>query len=96
VVVGAFASPSDCEQWADPADRLAAASWLTGGELVSPKPSPDLIAGFYDLDILSDATQRWQGLRQLPDNEALARVVALRRAAATCSAGKAMLTVSKR
>jgi hypothetical protein len=92
VVAGAFAGPPDCEKAADPADRLAAASWLTGRAPVSPDSSSLLAAGTYDTEVFADAEQRWQGLRKLPDGEARARVVALRRAAATCSAGAGMLT----
>ena len=92
VVAGAFTSPSDCENRADPADRLAAAAWLTGRKPVSPESSSLLIGQLYDAEIISDAVQRWQGLQRMPDSEAQARVVALRRAAATCGVGEAMLT----
>lgn len=81
VVAGAFASPPDCERSADLVDTSAATAWLTG-----QKPE------FDDPDRLADAVRRWQDLRKLPDPEARARVAALRRAAATCSAGKPMLT----
>ncbi|MGC4805980.1 hypothetical protein [Micromonospora sp. DT233] len=85
VVVGAFDGPRDCAQPTDPADRLAAASWLTGRAPVAPDP-------YWDVEDVAAAGQRWQALRQLPEGEARARVAALRRAAATCSAGAGLLT----
>jgi hypothetical protein len=92
VVTGAFGSPPDCEKTADLADTLAAAAWLTGRAPVSPESSSPLTLGTYSTEVIADATQRWQALRQLPETEALTRLVALRRAAVTCTAGQAMLT----
>ena len=78
VVGNAFDGPPDCEKGPDFADTQAAASWLTG-----QKP----LAGPYDdEDRIADAVQRWEALKRLPDSAAEARVVALRRAATTCSA----------
>jgi hypothetical protein len=84
VAMGAFASPPDCKDMVDTADKLAAASWLAGPEpLADPFHGPELVA---------DARQRLQTLRQLPDADAQARVAALRQAAVTCSAGEGTLT----
>jgi hypothetical protein len=90
VVAGAFASAPDCEKSAGFADTLAATSWLTGRKPESPEPSYP--GGPDDSATIADAVQRWQGLRELPESEARARVVSLRRAAVTCTAGDSMLT----
>ncbi|MGI5211777.1 hypothetical protein [Plantactinospora sp. CA-290183] len=95
VIVGAFASPPDCDKPTEPADMLAAAGWLTGQEPASPKLSTSFGEVSYDEETVANAVQRWQSLQELPDAEAQARVVALRRAAATCTAGKGMLIGGK-
>ncbi|HEX5198357.1 MAG TPA: hypothetical protein VFW27_00305 [Actinoplanes sp.] len=77
VVAGAFASKPDCDRFAGPAERLAAAYWLIGSEPVA--------RGDYDPAAIGEAVRLWQGLRQLPEGEALAKVAALRRAALTCT-----------
>ncbi|MEV6632608.1 hypothetical protein AB0M54_17845 [Actinoplanes sp. NPDC051470] len=92
VVVRAFRGRATCENPSDPADDLAAASWLTGQAPVSPTPSTLLSAGTHDPETVAQATQRWQGLRKLPEDKALARVVALRQAAVTCSARDGIIT----
>lgn len=92
VVVRAFSGPATCEQPGDPADDLAAASWLTGREPVSPTPSALLSLATYDPQDVAHAVQRWQGLRKLPEDKALARVVALRQAAVACSAREGIIT----
>jgi hypothetical protein len=40
--------------------------------------------------------QLWQSLRQLPDDEAKTRVVALRRAAVNCSVGEELISPGTR
>ncbi|MFI7542262.1 hypothetical protein [Actinoplanes sp. NPDC049599] len=86
VVSGAFASPPGCERSVGVVESLAAASWLTGRA-----PAPGRI---YDPELVTSAEQVWQSLRQLPGDEAQARVVALRRAAADCAVGDAPLSRS--
>ncbi|MCU7730588.1 hypothetical protein ODJ79_43315 [Actinoplanes sp. KI2] len=76
VVAGAFASRGDCDHFAGPQEKLAAAYWLIGRE-------PAVPAGSYDPEIVTAATQLWQSLRQRPD--AAARVAALRQAALSCT-----------
>jgi hypothetical protein len=95
VVAGAFDSPVDCEKSAGPVDRLAAAAWLTGREPAAAKSSSPLSANAYDAGIITEAVQRWRDLQQLPGNEALDRVAALRRAAQDCSVAEGMLTGGK-
>ena len=76
VVAGAFASRGDCDHFAGPDEKLAAAYWLIGREPVAP-------GGGYDPATISAAVTLWQRLRLLPDAEA--RVAALRRAALSCT-----------
>ena len=89
VVAGAFDSTYDCDaDYAGMEERLAAAFWLIGREPVvtgrtdqdaivpAPKPEPEDVASALTL---------WQSLRELPEDEARARVAALRQAALTCS-----------
>jgi hypothetical protein len=75
VVAGAFAGPADCDHFAGPDEKMAAASWLIGREPSTP-----------------GAVALWQNLRQRPDGEARARVVALRRAALGCTVQDGQLT----
>ncbi|MEU8228416.1 hypothetical protein AB0C12_02315 [Actinoplanes sp. NPDC048967] len=88
VVFGAFASPPGCEKPAGWPERVAAASWLTGREPVADEMS--------DPAMLDSAVQLWQSLRQLPEAEAQKRVVALRRAALSCSVDEGLLTGNAR
>lgn len=87
VAAGAFASPPECENSADIADRVAAAYWLIGREPVATSESFALGDG-------EQAVKLWNRLRQLPDNEAEARVVALRKAAVNCTAGSGLFSGS--
>jgi hypothetical protein len=80
VVIGAFTSPPKCGYSGHPEERLAAAYWLVGRGPVA--------GGDYDPADVAKAVELWQTLRQLPGDQAKARVVALRRAALTCSAGE--------
>jgi hypothetical protein len=80
VVAGAFASPPGCEKSAGLAEKLAAAYWLMGRQPVAGDAS--------EPTDIATAVELWQSLRQLPDAEAKARVVALRRAAVSCSVGE--------
>jgi hypothetical protein len=92
VVAAAFDGPPTCERGTDPADRLAAAAWLTGRAPVStPTASGTPFAGPGDATVEA-ATERWEQLRRLPRGEATSRVEALRRAALACAAGEGMLT----
>jgi hypothetical protein len=88
VVAAAFASPPRCEKSAGLAERLAAAYWLMGREPVAGETNEPA-------DIAT-AVQLWQSLRQLPDDEAKARVVALRRAAVNCSVGEELISPGTR
>ncbi|GAA3920882.1 hypothetical protein [Actinoplanes auranticolor] len=88
VAFGAFASPPGCEKPAGWPERLAAASWLLGREPVADEMS--------DPEVHGTAVQLWQSLRQLPEGEAKARVVALRRAALSCSVDEGMLAGTAR
>ncbi|WP_433364057.1 hypothetical protein ACQPZX_33295 [Actinoplanes sp. CA-142083] len=84
VVAGAFASKPNCANFAGPAERLAAAYWLIGSEPVA--------RGDYDPAAIGEAVQLWQGLRQLPESEAMAKIVALRQAALACTVEKGQLS----
>jgi hypothetical protein len=75
VVAGAFASRGDCDHFAGPDEKVAAAYWLIGREPSAP-----------------DAAALWRSLRQLPGAEAQARVVALRRAALSCTVENGQLS----
>jgi hypothetical protein len=88
VVAGAFASPPGCEKSAGAAERLAATYWLMGS-----KPAA---GGFYDPSVTATATELWQGLRAEPAGKAMAKVVALRRAALNCSVGEGALSPGAR
>ncbi|MEU8614949.1 hypothetical protein AB0C29_43890, partial [Actinoplanes sp. NPDC048791] len=88
VVSGAFASPPRCERPAGWPERIAAASWLLGREPATGER--------YDPEFRDSAVQLWQGLRQLPEAEAEKRVVALRRAALSCSVDEGLLSGNAR
>jgi hypothetical protein len=88
VVSGAFASPPGCEKSAGWPERIAAASWLLGREPVADET--------YDPEFRDSAVQLWQSLRQLPGSEAQERVVALRRAALSCSVDEGLLSGNAR
>ncbi|MFF5289886.1 ABC transporter permease [Paractinoplanes globisporus] len=88
VVAGAFASPPDCDHFAGPAERLAAAYLLIGREPVA--------AGPYDPAIIAEAVELWRALRQLPESEVTARLVALRRAALACTVEDGIMSTGTR
>ena len=77
VVTGAFDNPPTCQNATSPTERIAAAYWLLGRA-----PQDD---GYYDPTFVTEATAQWEKLRQLPENDAKARVVALRQAAHNCT-----------
>lgn len=77
VVAGAFGSPPTCENYVGMADRTAAAYWLLGRE-----PVPYDV---WDTEGHTIAVGLWNDMRQLPEDEAMARVVALRQAARDCT-----------
>ncbi|WP_433831344.1 hypothetical protein ACQP2E_13245 [Actinoplanes sp. CA-015351] len=87
VVAGAFASDFTCGDAAPLADRYAAAYWLIGRE---PVAGPDAFA-----DDVALTAVLWKSLRDMPADEAQARVVALRQAALTCSAGDGLFPQDK-
>jgi hypothetical protein len=78
VVTGAFDNPPTCQNLTSPTDRTAAAYWLMGR-------APEEDEYSYDPMLVTEATAQWQKLRQLPENDAKARVVALRQAAHNCT-----------
>ncbi|MFI1993874.1 hypothetical protein [Actinoplanes sp. NPDC020271] len=73
IVVAAFASPYDCDKGPARPDTLAAAYWLIGRQPVFEEP-----------DTAADAVIRWQALRDLPADQAAAKVTAIRAAALEC------------
>jgi hypothetical protein len=87
VVAGAFASPPACDKGARLPDALAAAYWLLGREPVAPTED-------YDPEGVTETVERWNALRQLPAEEAKARVAALRAAATACAVGEQPLSGS--
>ncbi|BCY15440.1 hypothetical protein [Actinoplanes sp. L3-i22] len=74
IVIAAFARPYECETGPDWTDSIAAAYWLIGREPVADEP-----------DIAADAVARWQALRNLPADQAKAKVIAVRDAALGCN-----------
>ncbi|MFI2710582.1 hypothetical protein ACH495_10705 [Micromonospora sp. NPDC018662] len=73
----------------------AAASWLLGRE---PHSDVGVVPGMVseDPEINAEAVALWQGLRDLPDGEALARVTAVRTALRACQDPTGMLSESAR
>ncbi len=94
VVGGAFDSPPGCENFVGRADRLAAAYWLIGRPPVVPEPENEFAAPA-EADFEADPVALWNGLRQLPGNEAQQRLVALREAAAKCAVGAGSFLADK-
>lgn len=79
----------------DPSVERAAAFYLMGRQPVSDVGFiPEAIDE--SADINAEAVTLWQGLRKLPENEALARVAAVRRAILTCESSKGLLSGSAR
>ncbi|MGA5299806.1 hypothetical protein ACPCHT_07750 [Nucisporomicrobium flavum] len=92
VVIAALTPPIACEDGFNPSASRAAAAYVLGVEPV---------AGWGEWDVVSDQPDTeqaalWNGLRKLPEQEAVARVAALRRAAAGCKDLKDALTGSAR
>ncbi|GHJ17370.1 hypothetical protein [Micromonospora sp. AKA38] len=83
-----------CEQRNEVVER-AAAYWLLGRE---PRSDVGLVPGMIEEDpgINAEAVTLWQGLRALPDGEALARVTAVRDALRACRDTTGMLSGSAR
>ncbi|WP_341718865.1 hypothetical protein QQG74_03555 [Micromonospora sp. FIMYZ51] len=73
----------------------AAAYWLMGRE---PQSDVGIVPGmiFEDPQINAEAVRLWQGLRELPDDEALARVTAVRDALLACADVTGLLPGSAR
>jgi hypothetical protein len=84
VVTEAFTNPPRCQNLTSPSERIAAAYWLLGR-------APET-GDFYDPSFTTDATELWQRLRQLPENEARTRVAALRQAALSCTENAGLFT----
>lgn len=93
VVTGAFGGPPTCENAPAWADRMAAAHWLMGTKPMPPdlellgEPEP----GHVSEDVRVEATEMWQELRAMPEDDATSRVAALRQAAVNCRPGKGLL-----
>ncbi|TDB82491.1 hypothetical protein [Micromonospora sp. KC721] len=87
-------SDRDCRD-RDPVVERAAAYWLLGQE---PRSDVGVIPGalFEDPALNAEAVQLWQGLRQLPEDEALARVTAVHRAVRACADSAGLLSRSAR
>jgi hypothetical protein len=88
VVAGAFASPPRCAKPAGLTETLAAAYWLMGREPVAGET--------HEPTDIAAAVRLWQTLRRLPAGEAKTRVVALRRAALTCSVADGLISPGTR
>jgi hypothetical protein len=73
----------------------AAAYWLLGRE---PQSEVGIIPGLISEDpgLNAEAVRLWQGLRELSDNEALARVAAVRKAILACADATDLLSRSAR
>lgn len=93
VVTAAFGGPPTCENTSARADRVAAAHWLVGTRPVPPaleplgRPEPGYVAE----DTSVEATEVWQQLRAMPEDEATSRVAALRQAAVECRPGAGLI-----
>jgi hypothetical protein len=93
VVTGAFGGPPNCDNAPAYADQLAAAHWLMGTEPVplntdlNGRPAP----GYVSEDASVEATEVWQQLRAMPEDEAMSRLAALRQAAVNCRPGEGVL-----
>ncbi|BAL89544.1 hypothetical protein AMIS_43240 [Actinoplanes missouriensis 431] len=77
VVAGAFRNPPSCDDPGLQTDQLAAAYWLIGREPV--------ISAEYPADVGAEIVALWSRLRELPQDEAQSRVVALRAAGQRCA-----------
>ncbi|WP_433528885.1 hypothetical protein ACQPYA_21460 [Micromonospora sp. CA-263727] len=79
----------------DAAVERAAAYWLLGRE---PQSDVGLVPGMIseDPELNAEAVTLWQGLRELPDDEALARVTAVRDALVACQDPAGLLSGSAR
>ncbi|MEV8508750.1 hypothetical protein AB0368_28520 [Actinoplanes sp. NPDC051475] len=73
----AFRGPYDCDNGSETVSR-AAAAWLMGRE---PRPDHGITE---EPQVNAEAVTLWQGLRRLPEPQALARVAAVHRAAVAC------------
>ncbi len=84
----------NCRQ-GDEAVERAAAYWLMGRE---PRSEVGLVPGLVseDPELNTEALTLWQGLRELPDDEALARVAAVRDALRACTEVTGLLSRSAR
>ncbi|GAA2846417.1 hypothetical protein Acy02nite_48360 [Actinoplanes cyaneus] len=85
IVISVFASPYDCDKGPAWPDALAAAYWMIGRQPVADAPddAPDVIPDVAP-DVIADAVIRWQELRELPADQATAKVSAVRDAALRC------------
>jgi hypothetical protein len=96
-VVGGLGVRSDpnCRGDRDLSVERAAAFYLMGRQPVS---DVGFIPGAIQesAEINAEAVTLWQGLRKLPENEALARVAAVRRAILACESNEGLLSGSTR
>ncbi|GIE30446.1 hypothetical protein Ait01nite_034910 [Actinoplanes italicus] len=93
------ASAVGCPDGFDVPVERAAGAWISGREPVRDPDDPEITAGPGDPNPLSfdaEAAQLWEKLRQLPEKEALARVVAVREAALECRDATGLLDGSNR
>ncbi|WP_305789427.1 hypothetical protein [Symbioplanes lichenis] len=79
----AFSTGERCEQPGNPAVERAAIFYLLGEK---PLPDSEIYAGvvYGDDETNPEAVKLWEGLRQRPEQDALARVAAVRRASLAC------------
>ncbi|MEV4636387.1 hypothetical protein AB0J80_03450 [Actinoplanes sp. NPDC049548] len=89
LVTRAFRGSNDCDKGSEAVSR-AAAFWLLGTE---PRTEPGVTE---DPDPNPEAVKLWQGLRQLPEQQALARVSAVYSATKACKETDGLLTRSAR
>lgn len=83
--------PVNCDDGFDTVATRAAAYWLIGRE-----PVPDFGTVEDSPEVNAEAVTLWNGLRALPEQEALARVAAVRTATLACKDVEGLLTRSAR
>ena len=94
VLRGSFANRT-CEQGVDTAVERAASYWLLGREPL-PETEVDPSVTYESPEVHTEAVRLWRGLRELSEQEAAARVSAVRRTAQSCGDIAGLLTRSAR
>ncbi|WP_306213180.1 hypothetical protein [Actinoplanes sp. RD1] len=86
----AFHTDRECQEYGNPAVERAAIFYLLGEE---PLPDTEIFADvvYESPETNAEALQLWQRLRQRPEQDALARVAAVRRASMACQATDGLL-----